>query len=242
MKKYLSLFLFSLLLLLSGIYLAQNSYSAGPCDATVTNQIACENTKPGNPESEWDFGKTGASLAIMGYADKFSSNKGEKVVFKVKTDATAYKIDIYRIGYYQGNGARKMASVPVTATLPQQQPECITDDPSRLVDCGNWAESANWTIPTDAVSGLYIAKLTRTDGTSGVNHIYFVVRDDSSHADLLFQFSDTTWQAYNIYGGTSLYGNQRRDDFTIGEIGWKVSYNRPFINRNEFNFTSTPFF
>ena len=44
----------------------------------------------------------------------------------------------------------------------------------------------------------------RTD-TGGASHIFFIVRDDTSHSDLLFQTSDTTWQAYNDYGGNSLY-------------------------------------
>ena len=39
----------------------------------------------------------------------------------------------------------------------------------------------------------------------GDSHIVFVVRDDASTSDLLFQTSDTTWQAYNTYGGTSTY-------------------------------------
>ena len=48
------------------------------------------------------------------------------------------------------------------------------------------------------------AKLVRTDGTAGASHVAFVVRDDASRSDVLFQTSDTTWQAYNQYGGNSL--------------------------------------
>ena len=46
----------------------------------------------------------------------------------------------------------------------------------------------------------------------------------TGRSDLLFQTSDTTWQAYNQYGGYSLYG---------GPSGHarKVSYNRPFNTR-----------
>ena len=65
--------------------------------------------------------------------------------------------------------------------------------------------SATWTVPGDAVSGIYIAKLVREDGTAGSSHMVFVVRDDDGRSDLLFQTSDTTWQAYNQYGGSSLY-------------------------------------
>ncbi|MCJ8164629.1 DUF4082 domain-containing protein [Pontibacter sp. E15-1] len=96
-----------------------------------------------------------------------------------------------------------------------------------LLDCGNWANSAEWQIPSDAVSGVYLAKLTRADN-GGSSHIAFVVRDDASTADLFFKTSDATWQAYNVYGdannGKSLYTG-------AGGKASKVSYNRPFYTR-----------
>ncbi len=53
----------------------------------------------------------------------------------------------------------------------------------------------------------------------------FIVRDDDGHSDLLFQTSDTTWQAYNDYGGNSLYPG------SPAGRAYKVSYNRPFVTR-----------
>ena len=96
-----------------------------------------------------------------------------------------------------------------------------------LTDCGNWSVSATWTVPADAVSGIYIAKLVREDGTAGSSHMVFVVRDDDGASDMLFQTSDTTWQAYNEYGGASMYTGGP------GPQGgaYKVSYNRPFTTR-----------
>ena len=128
--------------------------------------------------------------------------------FKISTPATAYRLDIYRMGYYGGNGARKVATV--SGTGPQNRAgsnptACVTDTATGLIDCGNWSVSASWTVPADAVSGIYFAKVVRTD-TNGASHIVFVVRDDASTtSDVLFQTSDTTWQAYNTYGGNSLY-------------------------------------
>ena len=48
--------------------------------------------------------------------------------FKVKTPAKSYRLDIYRMGYYQGNGARLITSILPSATLPQTQPACVTAD------------------------------------------------------------------------------------------------------------------
>src|SRR5262245_35685745 len=195
-----------------------------PCSAPISNPVACENTQPGNPAAEWDV--TGAgSPQIQGFATDISVNRGQTLHFKIDTPALSYRLDIYRLGYYGGNGARLVATVLPTASLPQPQPSCALDNSTGLVDCGVWAESASWAVPATAVSGIYLAKLVRTDGVEGASHIVFVVRDDSGGSDLLFQTSDTSWQAYNRYGGNSLYvGNP-------AGRAYKVSYNRPFTTR-----------
>lgn len=195
----------------------------GPCAA---NAITSENCLPGNAPSEWDIQGAG-DPSIQGFATEISVNRGSTVFFKVKTDAADYRLDIYRMGYYGGLGARKVATVHPSASLPQIQPSCLTQASTGLIDCGNWAVSASWTVPENAVSGIYFAKLIRSD-TGGASHIVFIVRDDSSTADIVFQTSDTTWQAYNNYGGNSLY---------VGSPGtnpgraYAVSYNRPFNTR-----------
>ena len=110
------------------------------------------------------------------------------------------------MGYYGGDGARKVATVSRLATLPQSQPHCLTTRRPGSIDCGNWAVSASWAVPATAVSGIYFAKLVRATDTGGASHIFFIVRDDDGALrPALFQTSDTTWQAYNHYGGNSLY-------------------------------------
>ncbi|MFC7381524.1 DUF4082 domain-containing protein [Sphaerisporangium rhizosphaerae] len=186
-----------------------------------TSIICIENSLPGSPPSEWAIPGAGDSN-IQGYATQMSVNVGETALFKIDTSATSYRLDIYRYGYYGGLGARLITTVNPTATLPQTQPACLTDPSVGLVDCGNWAVSASWDVPPTAVSGVYFAKLVRTDGTPGASHITFVVRDDGRHSELLFKTSDTAWQAYNAYGGNSLYTG------SPAGRAYKVSYNRPF--------------
>ncbi len=194
----------------------------GSC-ASPANATVAENCLAGNPASEWDI--TGAGdLSIQGYATQISVNRGASVGFKVSTNAANYRFDIYRLGYYGGLGARKVASVNPTASLPQTQPACLNDSATGLIDCGNWATSGSWTVPANAASGIYIAKVIRAD-TGGASHIVFVVRNDASTADVLFQTSDTTWHAYNNYGGNSLYLG------APAGRAYKVSYNRPFNTR-----------
>jgi hypothetical protein len=194
----------------------------GVC-ASPTNAIVAENCRAGSPFSEWDISGAG-DATIQGYAAQFSVNRGSTVQFKVSTNAAAYQFDIYRMGYYGGAGARRVATVTPSATLPQAQPSCLNDAATGLIDCGNWAVSGSWAVPATATSGIYFAKVTRID-TGGASHIVFVVRDDASTSNVLFQTSDTTWQAYNNYGGNSLYTG------SPAGRAYKVSYNRPFNTR-----------
>ena len=196
--------------------------SSGGCSSPA-NPIVAENCLSGSPASEWDISGEG-DTSIQGFATEISINRGETVDFKIDTDAGGYSLDIYRMGYYQGLGARKVATVLPSVTLPQNQPACLNDPATGLIDCGNWVVSASWAVPADATSGIYFARAVRAD-TNGASHIFFIVRDDSSSSELLFQASDTTWQAYNDYGGNSLYVG------APAGRAYKVSYNRPFRTR-----------
>ena len=198
--------------------------AAASCSSPA-NKIETENCLSGSPQSQWDVSGAGDST-IQGFATDISANLGQTVSFKIKTNATNYKLDIYRMGYYSGAGARLVATVLPSVSLPQTQPACVSNAATGLVDCGNWALSTSWAVPVTATSGIYFAKVTRTD-TGGASHIFFIVRDDSSTSAILFKTSDTTWQAYNDFGGVNLYTGGP------GPQGgaYKVSYNRPYHTR-----------
>jgi hypothetical protein len=180
----------------------------------MSNAIVIENQKQGNPETEWGL-TNGPSTAIEGFAADISYDIGQTVQFKINTVASNYRVDIYRLGYYNGDGARLVASIDHSGSV--DQPDPLTDIATGLVDAGNWSVTDSWNVPTDAVSGVYIAKLVREDGTPGENHIPFIIRNDASASDVVFKTSDETWQAYNSWGGDSLYEG--------GDVA--VSYNRP---------------
>jgi hypothetical protein len=216
--------------------------------AAGSNSITAENANAGTPQSVWDLsgvgqysgfglGKTGVTHYIEGFADNISVNCGTTINFKINTDSATYKIDIYRLGYYQGNGARLIATLP-TITKASIQPTPLTNYPIGLVDAGNWSTSASWAVPSTVTSGVYIAKLTRLD-IAGANHIPFVVRDDGVVHDIVFQTSDTTWQAYNGWGGYNLYGGAGQSTSSTGRA-YKVSYNRPFSTRDSIGISSGP--
>ncbi|MCU0379586.1 MAG: DUF4082 domain-containing protein [Chitinophagaceae bacterium] len=191
------------------------------------NPIANENALPGNPQWEWDVSASG-DPSIQGFSTDMSVNKGNTVRFKVRITGTNknFSIRIYRLGYYQGNGARLIANLgTVTGT---SQPSPNVDASIGLMDYGNWSVTASWQVPSNAVTGIYIALLQRQDN-GGSSHIYFIVRDDGSSAPILFKTSDATWQAYNSYGGYSFYGGSTGN---ISGRADKLSYNRPFNTRS----------
>ena len=160
-----------------------------------------------------------------------SVQRGNAVHFKINTPATAYHLDIFRVGYYQGLGARQVASgIVPTAALPQSQPACLFDAPTGLTDCGNWEESASWEVPSTAVSGVYFALLTRDDtgGSESASSSWFVTTRVTP--TILYQRDDTTYNAYNLYGGNSLYSCSPElcpPDGGSPPRAYKVSFNRP---------------
>ena len=219
MKSFLLRAVFGLI----AVFLISGSAFAS-CSAPA-NAIEAENCLPGTPSTQWYVSGAG-DLTIQGFATNMSVNVGQTVSFKISTTASAYHIEIYRMGYYQGNGARLITSFTPTASLAQGQPACMTDTASRLYDCGNWKVSATWAVPSNATSGIYFAHLIRNDNGND-SLIFFVVRNDSSTSSILFQTSDESWQAYNGYGGHSLYG---ATGFDLTNRAYKVSYNRPLVS------------
>jgi hypothetical protein len=214
---------------------------AGPCDPP-NNAIVCENSKPGTPRADWFIETVYGD--IEGFATATSVQPGQRLDFKIKTPSTSYTVDILRLGYYGGAGARKIASVRPTVPLPQIQPQCAYQSDTGLVDCGNWNVSTNWQVPSTAVPGFYVANFIREDG-AGASQYPFVVRDDSSHSDVVVQTSDQTWQAYNKYGDRAGINefNLYEGGFTGSADGraYKVSYNRPYRNGGTANYLNAEY-
>ena len=131
----------------------------GACPAG-SNPIACENQQPGNPASEWDISGAG-DPDIQGFATDISVDQGQTVSFKIKVDdrlPAGHLSDglLRRAGRAKGRHADCRRS-----TTAPSQPACLNDTTTGLIDCGNWAVTASWAVPTTAVSGIYFAKATR---------------------------------------------------------------------------------
>lgn len=161
---------------------------------------------------------TDMGAQVKGYASATSVDLGQPItLFASVQPAQPLKIDIYRLGWYGASGGRLMRA---GRWLPGvTQPACPVDAVSGLRSC-HWLASLQFTVPTDWVSGIYLAVLTNADHFQ--NAIPFVVRADSSAASIIYVQPVTTYQAYNYWpidnGGRSLYGRPQ---------AVKVSFDRP---------------
>jgi hypothetical protein len=113
---------------------------------------------------------------LQGFTTDLSVGRGQTVHFKIETDASAYSITIYQVDDAGVAGAQPVGGVP-NPQAPQVQPPCLGSQDTGLVDCGNWSESASWTVPASTAPGIYVALLQRAD-TQASSQIVFVVQDD----------------------------------------------------------------
>lgn len=159
---------------------------------------------------------------IEGYCSRTSVRAGEPISFHVSTNpASSFTLDVYRMGFYGGAGARQVLSLGPFKGVTQPDPPI---GELRVRDC-RWEPSATIRIPDDWLSGVYLGKLTaEREGLQ--SYVIFVVRDDR-WADFIVQCSDTTWQAYNRWPSQfALYDDGREQWYWGPDVG--VSFNRPY--------------
>jgi hypothetical protein len=192
---------------------------AGPAHAQ--NPIQTENSKTGT--TDWQLTNPAENGEIEGYASLTSVNRGGQIRFYVKSNDANYTIDIFRMGWYGLAGGRRVMNTITRSRT--SQPSCPTNS-NGMTEC-NWTNPYVLTVPGDSdptnwASGVYLAKLTGTS-SGKQSYIIFVVRDDARSSQYLVAIDFTTYQAYNNWGGKSLY-----DFNSDGARASKVSFNRPF--------------
>jgi hypothetical protein len=200
--------------------------------------VAAENALPGQQPSEWDR-STGFDTNAYGFAASYSVDAGTTLNFKIHCPAGG-TLDIFRLGYYAGNGARKWASVTIPSTTQSDGSTSSNGEGGvGSVDCSSWTTACSWAVPSTAVPGVYCATIKRSFGTTH-QQIFFVVKNGAAttNADLLVRMPELTWAAYNAFGtiasptnGKSLYG-QGANVSNQSARAWDVSFNRPLTLRS----------
>ncbi|HEX3774248.1 MAG TPA: N,N-dimethylformamidase beta subunit family domain-containing protein, partial [Polyangiaceae bacterium] len=185
--------------------------------------IKLENKLPGT--SAYSLTRPAQNGEVEGYASHDSIAARDTLrVFVNVARAQGVRCDVYRIGYYQGLGARLVRSEPRVLVSPQILP--IPSAETGLVECA-WQSAFAFPIETGFVNGYYLCKLTNDDGFE--SYVPFIVRESGRTAPLLVQASVTTWQAYNRWGDVSLYINHLPSTASFAGVrGYQVSFDRPY--------------
>jgi hypothetical protein len=205
-----------LALLATGAVIPSGTAAAATTAAWVVNENARQGT------SAWRI-QRGAPQDIQGYADHVSAVPGALVKLYVDTTAPSFHVVAFRLGYYQGLGARRIWRSGAHAGVVQPPPTTAPD--TYMVET-SWQRSLSIHVDSTWVQGSYLLKLVASTG--GQSYIPLVIRDDTSTAALVIQHQVFTWQAYNDWGGASLYHGP---DGTFATRSRAVSFDRPYAGR-----------
>jgi hypothetical protein len=210
----------------SGSSRSSSSSTVHPTSATAANPIERENSRPGTPG--WEI-PADAGTVITGYASETSVAPGQSFHLHVAAPpGSRYRVLLYRLGWYRGIGGRLIMCVPgcrssraAIAHPPPTTPGAVTG-----LFRAPWRVTDRVEIPPDAVSGYYEAKLEIVGGAhaGAVGSVPLIVRQSPAApaSAVLVQVPVNTWEAYNRWGGKSLY------QFGTSMHAFEVSFGRPF--------------
>jgi hypothetical protein len=190
-------------------------------ELATSARIQAENALPGTPN--WVVTGRPIPHAIEGYADRVSAASGETVKLFVNTGAPSFHVEAYRMGWYQGLGARLVWQ---SGEVPGRRQPLPSFTPGiNLIECA-WAPSLAFGVDANWPSGNYLLKLVGSDGQQ--QFVPLTVRDDASDAAYVIQNSVTTWQAYNLWSEYSLYFGPQGHGQSYAKRARIVSFDRPY--------------
>jgi len=179
--------------------------------------IVRENLRAGT--SDWRIPR-GTPRSIEGFANKVSAQAGDWVALFVSTAAATFRVKAFRMGWYGGTGARLVWS---SDTIPGGVQRAPTVRGSAHLVEAPWRVSLRFRVTVDWPEGVYLLKLI--SGSGAQKFVPLTVRNDDSRAALVVQNEVTTWQAYNLWGGYSLYAGRSGSAAMRASI---VSFDRPY--------------
>lgn len=200
--------------------------SADPPDDARRNVRAPRGT------SDWRIRKP-AEGRIEAFTTLTSGSPGTRVGLKVSTSAPAYRVTAFRFGVYRGGLATQ-----VWTSGPQ---EGRRQPAARFAPAGTRTVVAPWTVDleidtTGWAPGYHLLKLTTRSGFE--THVPYVVSSPTAAGTVALVAPVTTWQAYNQWGGYSLYAGPDGD-----RRSWAVSFDRPYegvVGANDYRLAALP--
>ncbi len=198
----------------------QQTLSSG-VSIPVARWLVEENEKPGTVD--WIVTGTQVPHAIEGYASQVSATTGDDVVVFVNTVARSVSLQAFRMGYYQGLGGRLVYQSDQVAGRQQSPPSFAPG--VNTVSC-SWEPTFTLRVDRSWPPGCYLLKIQGDGGQQ--QYVPLTVRDDSSTAAFVLQNCVTTWQAYNLWNGYSLYYGKSATGQNFTNRSRIVSFDRPY--------------
>jgi len=170
-------------------------------------------------------------LFVEGYAWPISAKSGEAVSLHVSTSATQFQYEIYRIG--SESKPVKLVGSDKSSVYTGPGHKYPIPEKASAEGCG-WPSDVKITIPPEWQSGYYEVRFTAQDSggiytsrgrRTAQSSCFFVVRpaNPGTETKILLQLSTNTYNAYNNWGGFSLYAFNGK----ANNQGHKVSFLRP---------------
>ena len=176
-----------------------------------------ENARPGDPH--WAIRHLGAEHEIEGYAGQVSVRQGESFPLFVSSTSPGYRVTAYRLGWYQGYGARQVWQSGPLRGHRQNGP--VLAGPTNTIRT-DWDPALD--VPTDDwPPGSYLLRLDADSG--GQRYVPVTVRSETTAGKVVLKNGVETWQAYNTWGGYDLY---KGPDGAYANRSLVVSLDRPY--------------
>ena len=189
---------------------------------TSANPVQVENARAGT--KQWRI-RLVPQHALEGYASEVSVAPGQALHLHVSSASRLrYHVLVFRIGWYEGTGGRLMPCTTCRVHRASSERIRQPDEKTGLLRLA-WPVTDVVRVGTSWVSGYYLAELVVRSGplAGRGSWVPFVVRElRSRRSAILVQAAVNTWQAYNAWGGRSLYWNHTG----IGDD--HVSFDRPY--------------
>jgi N,N-dimethylformamidase beta subunit-like, C-terminal len=205
-------------LLVAGLAVAVPWHSSA---SGASNPVQLENARAGT--TAWRRPEA-TPPSIEGFTSEVSALPGDTLHFHVSMrPAGSYRIEVYRLGWYGGAGARLLTCLPSCTTNEAGTPMAPgKPDANRFVQA-RWPVTDTLTVPSDWTSGYLLVEFVLPNGTAAKT--YVILREPpGTHSRALVQVPVNTWEAYNGWGGMSLYEFSNPEGLRAS----RVSFDRPF--------------
>jgi hypothetical protein len=176
-----------------------------------------ENSLAGDPH--WEIRQLGSANEIEGYAGAASVLTGQSFPLFVSTTSSGFQVSAFRLGWYQGTGARKVWQSGALRGYAQHAGALVGSTNTVQTDWDPVIE-----VPTDDwPAGSYLLRLDADSGAQ--RYVPVTVRSPSTAGKVVIKNCVATWQAYNTWGGYDLYIGPGQ---SYGSRSLAVSLDRPY--------------